>query len=898
MASRNRHGSLGELWQACLETIQSIEFSRRSRSEAPSFYSHTTKLEQWANEVGISAENPQLHGSRGGSSQVHRNRTAIENALRNIQEACIAIRSHARRTSRLAQWRQKLQNMPCPEEGELGDAVEKVGEEIEKLYLLIPLNMVHSESKQSQPVVRLSIPPSESVSNLASDPSVVEDLLKALSGIEGASHVRFTANYDTNQERYYQLHRPRFRSMTPNEGLFHVIRPTLNIANQLYALQNAVDGCGETWLNDLGQVNLAFCNSIKVFLKETRSKIAQLQLRPLTIHDLQGRLGRAKVQAAVLYYFAARLLIPKNLTGRGAINCGTTTSARAQDTRPRSTTHSSTDSSSGIYSDIPSNFSGDFESTLISNNKDSLASIWNEETLDLPSRGGNALSFLSRRLKSQPRNPRAAAFLNKIYQDMSQPYMAMLNRWLQSGDLCDPHLETFIRKPPDVSESVLELALWAEFNERYSQFDQFGIETHYIPTQLKGQEKIIRETGKIMACARKLGAKEPLEMGDFPKTLDSSLLSSTIRTAYTRANQILLDLLFGQHQLFLVLQSLKLHFLCLLVTEYSGFLKTGAAELIKKKKDANIENSWFQEKCRPEYVRLLDPYPHDVALCFGEKCLEQMIRDLDAATRVNRRPPSEDYCYRFLELHRQIPFAASIVLGRAGSTKYQCIFKILVSLRILELNLVDTWQEFENKFLGLPAVLLTRVSRVSALQTRMLHFAQITFRYCCMEVIEPRWEPFSSRLFDLTRESAIQARITVRDLWKEHRDVITNIMTECLLMHVNLTKAFLAAVECGADFVTLTRSFIHAPTSRSSELFNTDEPSPALNYTGLSSEGPSTDNNMENFSSELKVLERSFNDHLATMLELLGRETSQVPVFEKLQTGLRHLSPKSVDPDV
>jgi gamma-tubulin complex component 2 len=152
-----------------------------------------------------------------------------------------------------------------------------------------------------------------------------------------------------------------------------------------------------------------------------------------------------------------------------------------------------------------------------------------------------------------------------------------------------------------------------------------------------------------------------------------------------------------------------------------------------------------------------------------------------------------------------MPFPLSLVVSRVTLTRYQLLFRYLLSLRHLETNLVDSWGEQGKHRAWKHRSNNPRIEvwkrKAWTLRARMLVFVQQLLYYCTAEVIEPNWVSLMSRLNpegeaekakEKTDENTgTQVKRTVDELMQDHVDFLATCLKECMLTNSKLLRVSL-----------------------------------------------------------------------------------------------------------
>lgn len=142
-----------------------------------------------------------------------------------------------------------------------------------------------------------------------------------------------------------------------------------------------------------------------------------------------------------------------------------------------------------------------------------------------------------------------------------------------------------------------------------------------------------------------------------------------------------------------------------------------------------------------------------------------------------------------LTLDYSVKFPLSLVISRKALTKYQLIFRHLLSLKHGEQVLCHAWIEHSKSpvWKNASPELKQWRGRVYSLRTRMLAFVQQFAYYVCSEVLEPKWRELASKLATVA---------TVDQVLQIHSDFLDTCLNECML-----TNSKLLRVSCFIIFI-------------------------------------------------------------------------------------------------
>jgi gamma-tubulin complex component 2 len=171
-----------------------------------------------------------------------------------------------------------------------------------------------------------------------------------------------------------------------------------------------------------------------------------------------------------------------------------------------------------------------------------------------------------------------------------------------------------------------------------------------------------------------------------------------------------------------------------------------------------------------------------------------------AAPATVEKDASKISGFETLVLDYAVPFPLSLVVSRVTLTRYQLLFRYLVSLRHLENLLISAWAEQSRgstwRHKSSNARQERAKKRAFTLRARMLIFVQQLIYYCTTEVIEPNWTNLMGRLNqgqskgsnESSRDEASGVKRTVDELMQDHVDFLATCLKECMLTNSKLLK--------------------------------------------------------------------------------------------------------------
>ena len=605
-------------------------------------------------------------------------------------------------------------------------------------------------------------------------------------GFEG-QYIRYADSYNPLEEKE-RLIGPPFRVLPGlDPSLRDLTTSMLKMATHYMAVEAFVEVQSR---EQFGAVNHALCAAVRQLLKEYLVLMAQLEHQMLTnpaftLHILNLHTKPTSHMLFQLYTMGIELL-----------------------------------KANGILEDDDSEDSMD-DTDNLEGILESLREGGNIGQAGLPSKkickGGSVLGLITKRLASMSGDPAARTLLTTLLREASRPYMAMLNEWLHHGGIKDPHAEFLIKEQKSIKRERLDQDYTDEYWEK-----RYTIRDNLVPPQLEGVKDKVLLAGKYLNVVRECGGVDVSKVvEDVPTSFDDPRFLENVNSAYAYANSSLFNLLLTTHALPARLRSLKHYFFLDRSDFFTYFLELGTSELKKPAKQVNIGKlqSLLDIVLRqPGSVAAEDPYKEDVKVQMNEIGLTNWLMkivnvtglDQDAATGSisNYLTPATQPSsvtddkditgFDALVLDYAMPFPLSLVVSRVTLTRYQLLFRYLLSLRHLETLLVGSWSD-HSKVLSWkhrsknPQIEMWK-RKAWTLRARMLVFVQQLLYYCTAEVIEPNWVSLMARLNEGNEDvpqkadEPAQVKRTVDELMQDHVDFLATCLKECMLTNSKLLR--------------------------------------------------------------------------------------------------------------
>ncbi|KAF1353356.1 Spc98 family-domain-containing protein [Delphinella strobiligena] len=708
---------------------------------------------------------------------------------------------------------------------------------------------------------RVSIPPMACHAPIALQPkplhelsledqeaAIIEDLLFVFMGFEG-QYVRYTDAYQPLEEKS-RLAGPQYRILP---GLHPSLRDLANSMLKMATHYAAIEAFVEVQSREeFGAVNHALCAAMRKLLKDYLILIAQLEHQMLTndcftLHVLSLHTKQTSHMMFQLYNVAHEILKENSMLEED---------------------------------DDDLDKSDDFENILESlrEGKDS-ANVGKKVC-----KGGSVLRLITRRLATMSGDPAARDLLVSLLREASRPYMAMLNEWLHHGNVRDLHSEFLIKEQKSIRREGLEQDYTDEYWEK-----RYTIRSDVVPPQLEAVKDKVLLAGKYLNVVRECGGvdigKDMGKDAKLPHTFDDPRFLDNVNSAYAFANSSLLTLLLTTHALPARLRSLKHYFFLDRSDFLSYFLELSTSELKKPAKSVNsgkLQSLLDIVLRQPGSVAAEDPFKEDVKVVMSDISLTgwlmQVVNvkglDADGGSITSYTPAAASVAgdekdisgFEALTLDYAVPFPLSLVVSRVTLTRYQLLFRYILSLRHLETLLVSSWTEHSKVSTWHRKSSDRRIEfwkrRAWCLRSRMLCFVQQLLYFCTNEVIEPNWLAFMSRLKSAeSGEDAVEGgkvKRTVDELMQDHVDFLATCLKECMLTNSKLLRINSKVMATCTMFANYTASLSRNLAASDPDLASSDG--------GKTYDPARLDKLMDN----LQRFEDNFSRHLKILLDALN----------------------------
>ncbi|KAL1992095.1 hypothetical protein VTN49DRAFT_4127 [Thermomyces lanuginosus] len=724
-------------------------------------------------------------------------------------------------------------------------------------------------------------PPSlRSLSIEAQEQAILQDILFVFMGYEG-QYIHYHTSYDPSEEKD-RLVGPSFQ-IAPglDPSIKDLTLSMLKMATHYSALEAFVDVLGRP---EYGAVNHALCAAIRKLLKDYLILIAQLENQLLnnpnfTLHVLHLHTMPTSQSLAQLYSLAQELLKRNGLLDPDL------------------------DESIVDFDDVDN---------ILEQLKEGGDLVPGGMSSKKICKGGNVLRLLTERLATFSGDPATKTLLQTLLREASRPYMAMLNEWLHHGGIKDPHGEFLIKEQKWIKREKLEEDYTDEYWEK-----RYTIRENEVPPQLESVRDKVLLAGKYLNVVRECGGVDVNKaVKDVPKTFDDPRFLDNVNDAYAYANASLLNLLLTKNSLTTRFRSLKHYFFLDQSDFFSYFLELSASELRKPAKHVNeskLQSLLDLVLRQPGSITAQDAFKEDVKVNMNKIGLTKWLMQVVSVSGIDQDNPEaaierqqtpatssaeEDKDitgYDALELDYMVPFPLSLVISRKTVLRYQLIFRHLLSLRHLEMMLVNSWQD-QQKMTGWRHKSSDRrlemwKRRAWTLRAKMLVFVQQLIYFSTAEVIEPNWQNLMERVSGTEAASSNlphdpkQVTRTVDELMQDHVDFLDTCLKECMLTQGKLLKIHAKLMTC----CTMFASWTGAALARS--VASADPDLSAGSELAPPDARPYDPTRLAKLEDTLKRYEDHFNRHLRILMDSLNYfAATESVVLLKLAHSLSSIS--------
>ncbi|XP_017087980.1 gamma-tubulin complex component 2 homolog isoform X2 [Drosophila bipectinata] len=385
-------------------------------------------------------------------------------------------------------------------------------------------------------------------------------------------------------------------------------------------------------------------------------------------------------------------------------------------------------------------------------------------------RGAAVLSHLHARIKRLEGDRAAQQLIIGLTRKAAEPYMQMLQLWIQKGVIVDRGQEFLVED----NEVIHRNELPEHYSDDYWE-KRYTVRRDRIPTFLeKYSDKILR-TGKYLNVIRQCGKRVmPTQQMELEFDPSSERHVTVINDAYYFAARMLLDVLLTENDLMGHLQSVKRYLLLNQGDFTMQFMDACEDELSK---NVDLVLPMTLENLLGLTLRLSsarnDPYKDDLHCeLLTYDLVTQMSKIMNQKEEYwqsqDRLDLSGLECFAFTY---EVKWPVSLVLNHIAISKYQMLFRQLFYCKHVERQLCKIWKEnsIAKKFSPHAAELYRSAF---TLRQRMMNAIQNLEYYMMIEIIEPNWHIFIEKMKKVEN---------VDNVLRLHQDFLDSCLKNCML---------------------------------------------------------------------------------------------------------------------
>ncbi|EDW06103.2 gamma-tubulin complex component 2 homolog isoform X1 [Drosophila mojavensis] len=358
--------------------------------------------------------------------------------------------------------------------------------------------------------------------------------------------------------------------------------------------------------------------------------------------------------------------------------------------------------------------------------------------------GAAVLTHLCDRIKQLEGDKCAQELIIGLARKAAEPYMRMLQLWIQKGIIVDSTHEFLVED----NEVIHKDELPEHYSDDYWE-KRYTVCSECIPSFLEKHADRILRTGKylnvIRQCGQRVMPTQQMNL-EFDPTNERHVI--VINDAYYFAARMLLDVLLTENDLMGHLQSVKRYLLLNQGDFTMQFMDACEDELAK---NVDLVLPMTLENLLGLTLRLSsarsDPYKDDLHCeLLTYDLVTQMSKIMNQQEEywktTDRLDLSGLECFAFTY---EVKWPVSLVLNHIAITKYQMLFRQLFYCKHVERQLCKIWKEnsIAKKFSPLAAELYRSAF---TLRQRMMNAVQNLEYYMMIEIIEPNWHIFIEKM--------------------------------------------------------------------------------------------------------------------------------------------------------
>ena len=250
-------------------------------------------------------------------------------------------------------------------------------------------------------------------------------------------------------------------------------------------------------------------------------------------------------------------------------------------------------------------------------------------------KGASLLSYIHQLSEGVAGDPLASKFMARILRSTTDPYFAILEKWMCEAEIDDPYAEFVVQENSNIGSKGLYSENASEYwSNKFTLKEENGVID--IPSFLAEHAEEILNSGKCIDLIKSCNIvpERPLAAGVRLEYDEDGNYASKIRNASRAAAAAAIHTLHKHTNILSGLSGCRKYFLMAQGDLFQGFMDMGEIDL----KSTNVPMTQLQDvlnlavqSCSSD----MDPVAHSLQIVYGSKSLHQMMLDLTKNTKLS-----------------------------------------------------------------------------------------------------------------------------------------------------------------------------------------------------------------------------------------------------------------------
>lgn len=250
-------------------------------------------------------------------------------------------------------------------------------------------------------------------------------------------------------------------------------------------------------------------------------------------------------------------------------------------------------------------------------------------------KGASLLSHIHQLSEAVAGDPLASKFMARILRSTTDPYFAILEKWMCEAEIDDPYEEFVVQEKSNIGSRGLYSENASDYwSNKFTLKEENGVID--IPSFLAGHVEEILNSGKCIDLIKScdIVPERPLAAGVRLEYDEEGKYASKIRNASRAAASAAIHTLHKHANILSGLSGCRKYFLMAQGDLFQGFMDMGEIDL----KSTNVPMTQLQDvlnlavqSCSSD----MDPVAQSLQIVYGSKSLHQMMLDLTKNTKLS-----------------------------------------------------------------------------------------------------------------------------------------------------------------------------------------------------------------------------------------------------------------------